>query len=773
MALLTYQLNLGGLQAVQRGLRSIERRVAAINRAGKGGIMAGSGVGARGGAAGASQAAAAQRTLNQRMALEEQRHQNKLRQIRERGNQTRIRDAERTARAEERIARRSGITMEQYKRRVHGAPTALRGGFGGRSGQGIRSGLRAVGTMGAGLLTIGGGFAIAGAIGQEKGLRASAAALANQARGTAGGQGKSFDQLQREAMDAARTEGIKSGQGPEAVIGAMRQFQAISGRFDIAQKYIGYMTEISDATDAGLGDVGRTAGQIFQSIAKGGMDAEEAMQATMDVMDAMAGQSKIGSIEMNDLAQNMGALMSATDSFGGEIGDLAAKLGAMSQVAVAGGAKSPAEAFTSIMRFADDLTQRGAVERGAFAKAGVDVFKTQMIGGKEVRTELKDPLELIKSIMLGTGGDLAKVQSMFGIRSAKVVKPFAKMYREAGGGEEGVAAIERKYKEFMDVTLTAPQRKEAATNRRRQADRQLDRARAEFNDAIGKELLPVLTQLIPRFTELIPALTKAISGLVKFASWFDKEIGIGVVIAAALTKDIAAAGIGSAVRNALVGGAGGVGGGGGAGGVGGGGGLALTAAILGLTAAMEQARKLAEESKEFKSEAQLERERMMAGMDVGKTTIRKRDFRDKLRDVFGGIGWESATADISKDWGEDEELLKKEVDKKGRARVTHRAYKPEETISVPMKEYRPPGERGFGLQSGMFGRAVAGVETGTGERVSPGEQAAMPVWETPGGRAAAAEFKAAAAALKEGAAALKESAAGLNRTDAPSPTTPR
>jgi len=571
MALLSYDIRVVGLQAVNRALRSVERRVAALNRRQARGL-GGPGVRGSGRGAGGSMAAelAAQRRANQQLIMEETRTQNKLRVVKERGRQQRIRDARRgaarEAREERKASRRRGT---------------LAGRTMGRTGQSLRSGMRAVGTVGAGLLAIGGGFALSGAISAEKQLQATAAALANQARGTAGGGGKSFQQLKGEALKTARAEGLKSGQGPEAVIGGMRQFQAITGRFDIAQQMAGYMTELADATDAGLGDVGRTAGQIFQAIEATGKPAQEAMTATMKIMDAMAGQSKIGSIEMQDLAKEMGKLMSATANFGGDVGDLAAKMGAMAQTAIAGGASSAAEAMTALMRFADDLVQRGAASP-VYKRTGIDVFNREKIGGKEVRATLKDPLELIKTIVGGTKGDIAKISSMFGIRAKKAVDPFARIYREAEQKQAGTGlkAIEDRFKQFMDVTLTAPQRKEAATNRRAQADRQFDMAMQKFNDAIGQELLPVITKLVPKFVELIPILTKGAEMLGKFISWFAENPykGIGAIIAASVAKDIAAAGIGSLIRKML-------GGGGGAGGPGGGkGGLGGLAPLAGVVA---------------------------------------------------------------------------------------------------------------------------------------------------------------------------------------------
>jgi hypothetical protein len=770
--LLNYQIGLGGLTGALRGLRRFEQRVKAINRAGAGGILGGSGMGGRAaaGTAGA-RAAAGQRTLNARMAMEEQRHQNRLRQIRERGNQARLRDARRAARAEARIRQRE----EARAARTSGA--ALRGGFAGRTGQSIRSGLRAVGTVGAGLLTIGGGFALAGAIGQEKNLRAATAALANQARSTEGGQGKSFQQLQQEAMGIARTEGIRGGQGPEAIVGMMRQFQAITGRFDIATQYSQYMSEIADATDAELGDVGRTAGQIFQAINATGKDAQTSIEATMKIMDAMAGQSKIGSIEMNDLAQQMGKLMSATANFKGDIGELAADMGAMAQTAIAGGAASAPEAMTSLMRFADDLVQRGAASP-VYRRLGIDVFEREMVGGKEVRAKLKSPVEVIKEIVGATKGDIAQIQSMFGIRAKKAVDPFARIYREAEQQKAGtgIEAIEKRFQQFRAVSLTEPQRKEAAGLRRAQADRQLARVRQEFNDAIGQQLLPVIIALIPKFTEMIPALTDAAAAVGRFVSYFAEHPveGIGLAISAAIVKDIGAAGIGNVISTALGGSIRGA-----SPAIGNVVGLALAAAI----AAGVQAYELSKELKTHKKDLTDERRNLYeVAVRQGKQfAIRERSEWEGggkeyiYRDPQGVIKTATETqwniAQYPERYRQTPESLKKPIQFYSEFDVGGGAWDPTKSIGQNIAGGARIGEMA-GMQRGGGALAPGGALTPEGWIKGAGPLPLEPLAAAGKSQQDAAKMNMQAAKLNL-QAAEKIQAAGLNRSDAPSPTAPR
>ena len=556
MATLAYDFKIVGLSTVNRALSSLERRLAAHNRKVQkmvGGPARGGASGAAGMRTAANQQLAAQRSLNQKLIVEEQKTQGRLRQIRERARQQEMASVRRQAQAEA----RAQVRAQGRTARTRGN---LAGSAMGVAGRSVRSTVRGVGALGGSLLSIGGGFAAANAIGVEKRLHGRAAALANQARGTEGGGGRSFADLKGQAMSVARTQGVKSGQGPEAVIDAMRQFQSISGRFDIAAKMAEYMTELSDATDAGLGDVGRTAGQVFQSVMaqmpEGANKAQDAMGATIKIMDAMAGQSKIGSIEMSDLAKEMGKLMSSTSSFKGDVSDLATQMGAIGQTAVAGGADKPAEAMTALMRFADDLTQRGSVAGGAYQKRGINVFNEEMIGGKKVKGSLKGPKALIMEIMRATKGDISILPKLQGARGRKALSPFAKLYREGEKAKpgSGLQAIEAKFAEFEKVSLSEGQRKAAASNTRKQAGRQFDIAMAKFNDAIGSQLLPVITRLVPRFVALIPSITKAAEAFGRFVEWFSKNPleGLGALILGKVAADLAVAGIGEAIKAAIL-----------------------------------------------------------------------------------------------------------------------------------------------------------------------------------------------------------------------------
>jgi len=590
MATLKYDISVIGMASIGRALKGLEGRLAAHNSRVKKSFSQ------RRSTRATSRTGAARAANRRAIAADgahEERVAKRIHRIKRRNQLRRARSNRRSKQAEHRLelrniakedkARARNLSRRQRQRR-RGA------GFVGRSAGG------AVGAIGAGaasLLAIGGGFAVGNAINQEKSSRAKAAALANQAFGTAGGQGKTRQQLTDEAMGTARTLGKESGFGTAATLDAMREFQAISGTFRGGTDIADFMGDIADATDSDLSDIGKTSGQIFQSVHQSlaGMSNEEdryatAMKKTKEIMAVVAGQAKEGSIEMQDMAQQMGKLMSVAGRFSGDITDLTATMGAFGQMAIAGGAASPEEAMTALANFANDIVKKGSKARGAFKTAGIDVFTDKS------RTSLRDPAALMKEAVVKTKGDMGKLSSMFGMRGMKAVEPLRKIYTEAGGGEKGEAAMTKAIERFTKLAMTKQEIQESAAHRRAQADKEFDIAMSKFNDAMGKEMLPVLTKLIPKFVEMIPSLVKMAEGFASLAEFLIENPikGIGAIILAKVAADVAAAGIGNALKGVVTGSVG-------AAGIG----AAIVAAIA-LYAAKDQYDKLQEEIDQFNKE---------------------------------------------------------------------------------------------------------------------------------------------------------------------------
>jgi hypothetical protein len=388
-------------------------------------------------------------------------------------------------------------------------------------------------------------------------LERKAATLAQKAYGTAGTEGQTRKSLQRGIIEQARTLGVSTGLGTEGITTALDQFVAISGNLPTAQAMAPFMADIADATGADITDVGRTGGQVAQAlIATKGLDPSNAEDAakiiseTESILAAMAGQAKVGSIEFAELATQMGKLISSTSRFEGETSQLTATMGAMAQLAIAGGASSAEEAMTSVKRFSDDLVQNSERWDKAQRAAGVSEGERVRFFTDESRTKLRDPAEILEEMLRATGGDLVKLKSVFGIRSMKAFEPFI----QTKDGDIDIEGAMRKLQGFRAQTMGSREIRESAAFQRQTTSKRFEIAVAEFNNAVGSELMPVVADMIPVFTSMIPAVAEAAKWLGTFAKVLATDpLGtIFSLMAAKIGADIATAGIGEAIKMAML-----------------------------------------------------------------------------------------------------------------------------------------------------------------------------------------------------------------------------
>jgi hypothetical protein len=552
-AVLQYDISVVGAQSVERAFAGIERRLVQHNRfvaSSMGRSAGGARVGAPGRAAsgpgamrGFDQIGRAARAADLRLERERISGERRVAAARVREQQKAI---QAQAKAEQRLqAERLRATQRAAAAEVRTRQAFARA-TGGAVGRSVGGAVRTVGMLGTTALGLGGGFAMAGAIQHRQRIEAQAAALANQAYRE--GEGPSRQQIQSGVLQQATDIGGRTGLGAEGVLQGLRNFVSISGNLDVGQQLAPIMADIADATDADIADVGRTAGQIAQAMMARGLEAPEIIAQTTDIMASMAGQAKVGSIEFRDLAQQMGKVMSATAGYEGKVSDLATTMGAVAQISIAGGASSPEEAMTAIMRFRDDLIQNQGKFKKIAKGGGVNVF------ADDAQTQLRGPEDILFDMLKATGGSLPKVGELFGVRAQKAVQPFQEIFTKAGGGDAGIEEVRKLLDSVRGAKVSATEIRESAGFRRDQADKQFSIALGQLNAKLGEQLLPTVTKLIPKFEALIPHLTKAaemFGGLLEHIAK-DPIRGIGQLILAKVTLDLAGAGIGAAIRASLV-----------------------------------------------------------------------------------------------------------------------------------------------------------------------------------------------------------------------------
>lgn len=528
MALLKYDIAVVGMANVEKAFASIERRFIAhnsrINRA------LGATTGAAGGAGGRPKMSDTARGFDQigraaraadmkasrdRERAEARLHQQRLRHI-EKEAAAAVRAEQRAAAAAQRRA------VESRRSFARGTMGALQGATGAAAG---------MGKAGLALAGVGGSMAAGVAINTEMSERQKAAQLANQA-GKPGMKG----QLLTEAR------GVKGFTGAEA-LGGMEAFVTKTGDLDTARAIIGDLGKLSLATGANLEDLGETAGQAFNVIRDQIQDPKEQMTELRGIMTTLAQQGNLGSVEIRDLARDFGKLGASTRGFEGGSGKLLRTMGAFAQLAVArGGAESSAEASTAASRLVGDIV----TNKKKFQKLGVK------IKSDTDPTKLRDPMAIIKDVLDKTGGDVMKTSGLFGIESAKIFKGLAPIYAEAEKRKKGSgrAAVDAEFNRFATATMNPKELDERYQSALSEPAVQFKETMKGLNDAMGKELLPVAVELGSKLKEATPAIGAFAKKLSSVVLWLAENPwkGIGIVVAGAIVKEIAAAAIGAKIK---------------------------------------------------------------------------------------------------------------------------------------------------------------------------------------------------------------------------------
>jgi hypothetical protein len=438
-----------------------------------------------------------------------------------------------------RLASRQGALRKQWRQeRQESWSNVARGAVGG---------VRNMVGLGAGALGLGGSYLALNAVSKQMQSGAVYAELANKAFGIQGDT-RSREELRNSIATQSSELGMKSGLGGRAVAQGLSNLTGVAGKTQVGQALMPMLVDLADATGASLEDVGKTGGQVIQAMSTRGYSDPEIIKQTTQVLAAMAKQAQVGSIEFKDLAQNMGELMASTAGFDGNLGDLAETMGAVSQLAISGGASSGPEAMTALLRFRDDLIENAR----RFEAQGINVFSDK------TKTRLRDPMAVIRETLTSTGGDLTKVGKLFGIRGAKALAPFqqasAEASKRAGGGEKGKKAGDAAVLALLDSIRGSTMRPEeiqaSAEFRRKAPDRQLDIMSERFNHAVGSKLLPVVTELIPKLEGLIPVAADVASKGAGLVSWMAANPwnGVGLAASAGIAKELTSAGIATMLK---------------------------------------------------------------------------------------------------------------------------------------------------------------------------------------------------------------------------------
>lgn len=450
-----------------------------------------------------------------------------IEKILEKETRTKEREAQKAGRAEQRAAEQSARKINSDRERFASRTSqrSVRFLFPNPIGAfGMASRIGGDILRGAGV-----DFSVAGMVSRAVNAQTIFTQLSNQGYmpGQAGpnGQRVSASTLEGQARQIAQSRGYTTEQVGEA----QTKMVDIGGNLAESRAAIDSAMKLSGATGT---DPVKMA-EAWASVSRHMGDIPDKAAKVEGLMRLIAGQGRVGSIEVKDEAKDLGKIAAVADQFYGDKADIIGQLTGFAQMAKAeGGASSSAQAATSVVAFKNVMTSAPRVK--AMLAAGLkeeDIFHMQGTGKNRIRGTLQAPNDIIRKALVATGGDITKFGNIFkSVMAQRATGALVAAYNSDGG--HNMAAVNKKINEFgKEATLSSSQVDEAQGERMKTAAAQavvFQEKLDEVGKSVEAELLPALQQLAPYALQAAHGLGE----LVTFAAKNPVEAIVAAVAAA-------------------------------------------------------------------------------------------------------------------------------------------------------------------------------------------------------------------------------------------------
>lgn len=434
-------------------------------------------------------------------------------QLEKQANREIERDQARSARARER--EESKAAREKAKKPGFWGVRGGRIGIGRRAALGVSGGVAAMYGYGGAALSAAGSMLgvntdFAGMAHQGIENRAEAQQIVNAAPSTTGMSVQARQSLAAGVQQQAQQVANDTASDTHDVLDAMRKFVALTGDLETARSTIGDIAKLSRATGSSLEDMSAASAEVANHLG----DVPDRAGATLAVMRAIAGQGKLGALEIRDMAVQMAKLASQAPSFEGDTSKTIAILGAMAQESkLRGGSTSAAMAGTSVSSFASDISKGTTVKH--WTAMGLNAFTDSS------HTKLRSPEEIILEALKKTNGDQVKLGQLFPNKMGfRAVKGFASIYSEAGGGQAGLKAVDEEFGRLSSAAMTQEEVTRAFNAQMATSESQVQL----FNNHMQQLSQELSEAAIPALAGLAPLLLSATTGL---SEWVSELTGSG------------------------------------------------------------------------------------------------------------------------------------------------------------------------------------------------------------------------------------------------------
>lgn len=419
-------------------------------------------------------------------------------------------------------------------------------------------------------------FDIGGMVGQNVANQKLATDIANSAYMPNDETGRnsrrvSGDEVYGIAKQAADANAMDRG----SALTGLQAFVGKTGDLATGREIIGDMGKLARATGTDFQDMVSAAGEVANGLG----NVEDKGSKVSAVMRAIAGQGKLGAVEIRDLANQMSKLASRAGEIRGDRVANIEMMGVLAQGARAGGgAANAAQATTSVGAFMD------VFGKGARLKAWHNMRRDGKGGGIPTHDEhnaLRSPQELIMDALSHTGGNTKKMNDLVGSAFARrSTRHFEKIYNATEG--DNSTKLKAVAAEFMRMKKASMGEGEIGESFRRSmgtTEAKVQMFQNKLQDTVDK----MTVSFLPALEKLEPAALKIVDAFGNVTTWLAANpfeiipLALGAAIAKAGIEQTLRVGIENVMRTIM--GQSGPGFGGGAGVVGNAAALATIAAL--------------------------------------------------------------------------------------------------------------------------------------------------------------------------------------------------
>ena len=368
---------------------------------------------------------------------------------------------------------------------------------------------------------------LASAVAGQVSLESAAANLSNQAfqPGNEGRAGRRVDPGLLVAQ--ANMIGNETGYSANDVISGMTGFTAKTGDLGASRDIVKDLAVLAKATGTNLQDMVTAAGDVYSALG----DIPDKGEAIVQVMRTMAGQGKIGAVEIKDMATQMAKLGANAGKFEGNAADNMISFGAFAQVARKhGGSASAEQAATATSAFANVFSKNARFNK--FKEIGIDVNSSSEEG------KFRDPKEIIIEALQKTAGknQQQKMTELFGeVRAQKVTSGFANIFSTARNNAEGsekerlaiaTKAVREELERFTNAAMTREEELAALAIAMGTTESKVTILNNQYGKAANEMLervFPIIQKLAPQMLELMGPMAllagKVGEVAIKLANW--------------------------------------------------------------------------------------------------------------------------------------------------------------------------------------------------------------------------------------------------------------